>query len=116
MDDSMPQLRILVVDKLLELNEFLYPIRTFKKIISLKGYDMIIVPVSINEISIYLLETSNTLNKHSGQWRQIMFIQEEKYEYKDQKFSYFNIPRIDIEIMVSHLKNYFDLTVTNDTI
>lgn len=109
---DLPQLRILVVDKLPELNEFLYPIRTFKKIISLKkGYDMVIVPISINEIGVYLLETSNTLNKHSGQWRQIMFMQEKNYEYEDQKFSYFNIPEINIEIVVSHLKNYFDLTV-----
>ena len=108
---KLPQLTVLVVDISLKLNDFSSPSRTLKKIKDLDGYDLVIVPISANMIDVYLLETSNTLSKHDGNWREIMFMQEEVYKYESQKFSYFNITDMTPEIMVNNLRQYFNLTI-----
>lgn len=108
---TLPKLLILVVEMPLKLKELSHPVKTFKKMVSLNGCDLIIVPISKNEIDIYLLETPNTLTKHDGHWRQIMFMQEKKYEYQGQKFSYFNLEQMNLEIMVNKLEKFFNLTI-----
>lgn len=118
MDKS--ELSILVVDRLPGL-EGMSPLKIFQIFRNSKSiYDFVIIPHIYNKsmfyrVEVFLFKTLNTKQKHDGQWRYILSLQGKEYEYEQTKFSYFDIPDMNLDILLSNLEKYFDINISNES-
>ncbi|MBK5215519.1 MAG: hypothetical protein JJE53_01780 [Candidatus Pacebacteria bacterium] len=114
------ELSILVVDRLPRL-EGMSPLKIFQIFRNSKFiYDFVIIPHIYNKgmfyrVEVFLFKTLNTKQKHDGQWRYILSLQGKEYEHEQIKFSYFDIPDINLDILLSNLGKYFDINRFNES-